>query len=257
MVTITIHGANDAGDIVLSPDHCDPTKTQLSVYGFSGNDTIVISPVGNTGTVQVTINDVVMGTFTGVTGRIVVYGLGGNDNLQVSGSVKPQTWLYGGEGNDRLNAGNGSAVMLGGTGDDLMTGGSGRDIMIGGTGADRIVGNAGDDILIAGYTAYDDNEDALCALMHAWNTADSGSIGNYDARVSAIRTGVGVAGDFALKTDGANQTVFADNDADTLTGSAGYDLFFANLVADDGGLLDKITDLSSKTPETAADSDMA
>ncbi|MEZ6032243.1 MAG: hypothetical protein R3C17_04060 [Planctomycetaceae bacterium] len=38
------------------------------------------------------------------------------------------------------------------------------------------------------------------------------------------------------------QTVFNDNDVDTLTGSQGIDWFFANHFADGGGALDKITD---------------
>jgi Ca2+-binding RTX toxin-like protein len=42
--------------------------------------------------------------------------------------------------------------------------------------------------------------------------------------------------------DGATQTVFNDNDADTLTGSQGQDVFWGNQIADNGGVLDTVTD---------------
>ena len=38
-------------------------------------------------------------------------------------------------------------------------------------------------------------------------------------------------------------TVFDDGAKDVMTGSSGVDWFFANLEADKGGVLDKITDL--------------
>jgi hypothetical protein len=41
---------------------------------------------------------------------------------------------------------------------------------------------------------------------------------------------------------GAGQTVFNDNSVDMLTGSQGFDWFFGNLLADNGGVLDKVTD---------------
>src|SRR5213078_1254620 len=103
-----------------------------------------------------------LGTFQ-PTGRIIVNGLAGNDDIQVAGGVTVSCWLDGGDGNDRLKGGSGNNVLLGGAGDDLLVGGNDRDILIGGTGADRIVGNAADDILVAGVTAYDGNEAALCA----------------------------------------------------------------------------------------------
>lgn len=46
--------------------------------------------------------------------------------------------------------------------------------------------------------------------------------------------------------DGADQTVFNDNDVDTLTGSQGVDWFFANRENTNGGnaVLDIVTDKS-------------
>src|SRR5207342_2024496 len=99
--------------------------------------------------VTVKINGTVWGTFQ-PTGRIIVYGLAGDDDIQASGSTGIPVWLDGGDGNDRLNGGNGGNVLLGGAGNDYLLGGSGRDVMIGGTGADQLVGNGGDDLMIGG-----------------------------------------------------------------------------------------------------------
>jgi hypothetical protein len=105
-------------------------------------------------------------------------------------------------------------------------------------GADRIVGNADEDILIAGTTAFDANDHALCRLMAEWTSDNS-----FMVRFSNVSNGTGQADGIRLAgDDGVNQTVFEDNDADTLTGSQGQDWFFANRVADNGGVLDRVTD---------------
>lgn len=129
---------------------------------------------------------------------------------------------------------------MGGHGDNMLFGGSGRDLMIGGFGADRIVGNGGDDLIIGGVTAHDANDAALRAIMQEWTSG-----GSFSARVANIAAGTGLTGGYRLSSDpGApgNQTVFNDNDADMLTGSAGQDWFLANQVADNGGVLDTVTD---------------
>ena len=111
-------------------------------------------------------------------------------------------------------------------------------MLIGGYGADRIVGNADEDLLIAGSTSYNDNDQALCAIMQEWTSANS-----HNGRVANIQAGTGLAGGFRLNgNDGAGQTVFNDNDVDQLTGSQGQDVFWANQVADNGGVLDRVTD---------------
>src|SRR5262249_47691853 len=47
----------------LQDDPCEPGKKLLAVGGTTGDDTIVFTPVGNTGAVQVCINGVSQGTF--------------------------------------------------------------------------------------------------------------------------------------------------------------------------------------------------
>src|SRR4051794_4087646 len=101
------------------------------VGGTQGNDTIVFTPGGNAGDVAVSLNGKSLGTFH-PTSRLVAYGYGGDDDIQVAGSISLPAWLYGGDGNDRLKGGSGNNVLLGGAGDDLLVGGSSRDLLIGG-----------------------------------------------------------------------------------------------------------------------------
>jgi Ca2+-binding RTX toxin-like protein len=214
--------------VALLPDPCMPGATALFVGGTTGNDSIVVSPSGNSGAVTVTLNGASLGTFQ-PTGRVVVYAQAGDDDVQVAGGVRLPAWLYGGDGNDRLKGGGGNNVLLGGAGDDLLVGGNDRDFLIGGTGADRIVGNAADDILIAGVTAHDANEAALCAVLKEWTRTDKG----YADRVADLMNGTGLNGPIVLNTT----TVFSDSDADVLTGSSGSDWF----LFDDHR--DRVTDL--------------
>ncbi|HMC67265.1 MAG TPA: calcium-binding protein, partial [Gemmataceae bacterium] len=223
----------------LQTDPCDPTKTALVVQGTLGNDTIVFTPGGNTGDISVKLNGASLGTFH-PTGRIIAYGLAGDDDIQVAGSIDLSAWLFGGDGNDRLKGGNGPNVLEGGAGDDLLVGGSGRDLMVGGGGADRIIGNGGDDILIGGYTSYDALDAALCAVMAEWtsNHDFATRVANINDQMNSPGFANRLNGNFFLIDAGVGQTVFNDSSKDVMTGSAGSDWFFA-------GTADKITDLSA------------
>jgi Ca2+-binding RTX toxin-like protein len=205
------------------------------VSGTAGNDQIHIRQGGQAGQVTVWVNGALVGTYS-PTGRLVVRGLAGDDDIQADGNVAVSLWLYGGDGNDRLKGGSGNNILLGGDGDDLLVGGSNRDILIGGKGADRLVGNADDDILIAGWTLFDADEAALAALLGVWADPNRG----YWERVGVIKdTGVGPGN--AVKLSAA--TVSDEGAADVLTGTSGQDWFFANLSGD--GTRDKATDLSA------------
>ncbi|MBI3409088.1 MAG: hypothetical protein HY040_12130 [Planctomycetes bacterium] len=246
MSPITITGSPATGTIqdddepvgaTLLPDPCNPGQTALFVWGTTGNDYLLIQPLCHTGAVEVVLNGVSQGSFA-PTGRIIVFGKEGNDNIHVDGSIRLPAWLHGDSGDDRLKGGGGNDVLLGGDGDDLLVGGSGRDLLIGGSGADRIVGDPGDDILIAGQTAFDGFDEALCSVMAEWTSNH-----DYSTRVANIRgTTVGPRfnSDFYFQVDGPSATVFDDLARDVLTGSAGLDWFFANL---DSGVRDRITDL--------------
>jgi hypothetical protein len=241
LATVTINvDAAAPGSIYLIPDACHPGETALVVNGTALDDNIHISP--SSGGLVVTVNGVAQGPYN-PTGRIIVFGYGGNDNVQLAGSIANPAWLYGDDGNDRLNLGNGGGIAFGGNGNDELLGGNSRDVLVGGDGVDRLVGNSGDDILIASMSIYDDrfvsleHEAAWCAIYHEWTRTDH----TYRERVANISDGSGTAirdnGPFFLN----QTTVFDDADEDTLTGAAASDWFFANL--DGLGAHDKITDL--------------
>jgi hypothetical protein len=70
------------------------------------------------------------------TGRLFVYGLGGNDTI------------LGGLGADVIFAGLGDDIVDGREGNDIVYAGSGADAVRGGAGIDRLIGNADDDTLL-------------------------------------------------------------------------------------------------------------
>jgi hypothetical protein len=149
----------------------------------------------------------------------------GDDNVQVSGHVT-RAVITGGTGNDVLMAsGLAPAVIAGGDGDDELYGSSGRSLLIGGRGADRITGGSGGDVLIAGYTAYDDDLDALTALHGVWVDTTR----TYAQRVAALQSAGTLPGGIRLDAS----TVFHDTSADVLTGGAGQDWFLFDPTLDE------------------------
>jgi Ca2+-binding RTX toxin-like protein len=198
-------------------DPDDPTRTMLAVGGTTGGDLIQIT--GTLLGIAVTINGEAQGVFS-PTGRLLVFGQGGDDTILVDAALNRTAELYGGAGNDRLTGGSGTNLLLGGAGDDTLGGGIGRDVIIGGAGADALSGSGGDDLLIGGTTAYDANPPALRAIVREW-----GSTAAYAQRVGSISSGLFYDGTVRLSAD----TVFADAATDTLTGALGDDWFFSGV----------------------------
>jgi Ca2+-binding RTX toxin-like protein len=133
-------------------------------------------------------------------------------------------------GDDKLRSGGGDDTVLGGCGDGKLWAATGNDSLDGGDGDDKLSGGQGSDTLVGGKG---------CDQIKA-----DGGAGHDD-----IHDGCGGNGN-----DGATQTVFADADIDTLTGSQGTDAFWANLVADNGGAIDVLMDKASN--ETTSDIDL-
>jgi Ca2+-binding RTX toxin-like protein len=184
--------------------HDDPLYggQMLVVGGTQGNDKLVLNPSKG---VKVLINGKTQGNFT-PTSRIVVYGQAGNDDIQVTGSLRIPAWLYGGDGNDRLKGGNGNDFLFGGAGNDNLLGGQGNDLLVGDTGADRLIGEAGDDVLVAGSVNPVLTESEIKSIMDTWAKAAK-SVDN----ANTLKTSLGVV---------------EDSDLDKLTGAAGVDCFF-------------------------------
>jgi Ca2+-binding RTX toxin-like protein len=198
----------------------------LTVAGTLGNDTIVVVPQGKQAaqdtSVKVLLNGKSLGSFTGVD-SIMVFGVDGNDNVQLPGALKVPATLDGGAGNDRLKGAAGSDLLLGGDGNDSLNGHTGNDVLIGGLGADQLQGGPGEDILIAGTTSFDADPAALQGLLAVWSGP-----GSYEQRTAAVQ-----AGTTPLVVGGTTATVFDDGAVDRLNGEAGLDWFFANVTGGD------------------------
>ncbi len=122
VVTVTIHGSNDAdpndfdylatGKKVISDGHF--------VYGTPGSDSIAGG---------------------GHHGQKVFAGAGGDT---VNGTGKSDL-IYAGSGNDTVKGNDGDDTIYGGSGSDTINGNNGCDTIIGGYGADYLTGSNGDD----------------------------------------------------------------------------------------------------------------
>jgi Ca2+-binding RTX toxin-like protein len=247
--SVTILGVS----ATVQADPGNATLKALVVEGTANAETLTLSPGTGNG-VALSINGTSVGTFAAPGGvafaHLLVYGYGGNDTLQLTGGLAVPAFLFGGDGNDTLNAGGSTAnnVLVGGAGADALTGGSGRDLLIGGSGADTLRGGGGDDILIGGYTDYDANLTALCAIMNEWGRTAA----DYNTRVKNLTDGTGspatrLNGSYFL-TAKTVKTVYDDASIDSLYGEAGMDWFFARKT---GNKKDKVNDLSSGEVVTA------
>jgi uncharacterized delta-60 repeat protein len=202
----------------------------LVVGGTTGADSIVLRPADANGNITVSIDGSAVGTYQ-PTDQIVVYAQAGDDSVQLESlKVRNRTVyltvpavIFGGDGNDRINAGGSSAanVLVGGAGNDTLGAGNGQDVLIGGLGADVLRGGGGSDLLIGATTDFDANLTPLTALRAEWGRTDLG----YADRVNQVSgsTSGGVNGPYDLNA----QTVHDDAAVDQLTGGSGTDWFFA------------------------------
>jgi hypothetical protein len=237
-VTATVHvGADDytsyatyhlvhvfAVSAAVQADPGDASKSALVVQGTTGADTLVLSP-GAGNAVALSVNGYSVGSFSAPGGaafaHLLVYGNGGADTIRLSGNLSVPALLFGGDGNDTLDASGSTAnnVLAGGAGNDGLYGGSGRDLLIGGAGADVLRAGSGGAILIGGYTDYDANVPALLALMKEWGRTDA----DYNTRIKHLGGSLsgGLNGSYRL----TKTTVHEDNALDYLYGGGGLDWY--------------------------------
>jgi Ca2+-binding RTX toxin-like protein len=217
----------------------------LVVGGTTGADTITVTPILG-GFARVVINSEEIGTFAvgGGAGSVFVYGQAGNDHIELltheDGSpFMYTTALYGGDGNDTLDAraSNVLALLLGGAGDDVLYGGGRRDILIGGLGADILRGGGDDDLLIGGTTVHDANFPALSVVASEWVRTDV----DFATRVSHLNGSLagGLNGSVVLTP----LTIQDDGALDDLYGDLGQDWFFQD---GEGATLDRLNDVQGE-----------
>ena len=248
-------------------DPVAPRTQNLVIVGSQGPDSIKIK-TKDANYYRISIRDrdydvLRQGTIHGNVDRILVFAQSGNDKVTIDDDVYASAEIWGGAGDDDLKGGSGNDIILGEAGNDNLWGGDGRDIVIGGVGADRIHGDANDDILIAGFTAFEaefnrsapatfastsrltfeQQRIALESILAEW--ASSRNYATRRQNIFGTGTGARVNGSNFFRTNDAimtNNTVFDDNEVDTLWGDDGTDWFFANTVGDRGNVLDSIKD---------------
>jgi Ca2+-binding RTX toxin-like protein len=193
----------------------------LTIVGTNGNDQITVTPATST-TFRVVRNGVNLGTFSRSTyRRVALFGLDGNDRLEVERTLVLDAVLDGGAGNDVLLGGAGNDILLGGAGNDQLFGRIGRDLLIGGAGSDVLYGHdpgtgpTGDDqdILIGDRTIYDSDLAQLLAIQQVWTGP-----GSYSSRISLLKSG-------GLSPPLSVAQLLSDGVADQLFGGWGQDWF--------------------------------
>jgi hypothetical protein len=143
--------------------------------------------------------------FTGVN-AIVVNSLGGNDDVRIGSNIRDVSGnligvtVSAGNGNDRVEGGDGDDELNGGLGNDNIRGRGGDDTIAGGSGNDSCSGEAGDDDLFG----------------------DSGR--------DVLRGG---DDDDSLSGGSDRDTLFGDRGDDSLDGDEGRDKLFGGLGDDD------------------------
>lgn len=113
-------------------DPSKPGSSALVIDGSDpaggGNDTIIVNPGPVKNSFQVIFDGVAQPLLTGVTGRILVFGQdNGKDTITIGKTIKNQTLLIGGAGDDTINGDAGINFISGGPGHNTLFGGAGHD----------------------------------------------------------------------------------------------------------------------------------
>lgn len=82
--------------------------------------------------------------------EIVVRTGEGGDVVEVPKGTRVNVTILGGEGDDKVQGGDGRDTILGGDGEDEVQAGAGDDVVLGGTGRDYVDGQTGNDLLAGG-----------------------------------------------------------------------------------------------------------
>jgi autotransporter-associated beta strand protein len=123
--------------------------TNLTIIGTDLADTINVNG-SNPSSVSVSASFLPQGIsgFDAHKGRVIIFALGGNDTINVTGPV--ETEIHGGDGNDTIYGSTGHNIIFGDAGNDTIIGRGTADVLVGGGGQDILMAMGGQDILIAG-----------------------------------------------------------------------------------------------------------
>ena len=158
--------------------------------------------------------------------QVVVESLGGDDVIEVRGSITRRVQLIGGQGNDRLTGGNRDDLLDGGEGKNTLKSGLGNDVVLAGSGDDRIENAGGNDTIDAGEgrnTVTADGGDNLIVTG-----AGNDRITTKGGR-DVIRSG---GGDDRIHSGGGDDIIVGGTGNDRIDGGEGRDLLIGGLGAD-------------------------
>ena len=231
----------------------------LTITGTNGKDKVEVKRQGNKLEVETDFTSPKKQSFEldSVT-SIEIFLEGGDDEAKIDKEIMIPTFISGGAGKDKLEAGSGDSVLLGGEGDDELKGGDGndileggdgkdklegkegndillggdgddevkgekgRDILIGGEGKDKLEGKEDEDIVVGGTTNLDGDRPSLWKWLTAWISPKS-----YQERVADVQADIDPDTNVELIVE-----VSGDGEEDELNGDNNKDLFYAELDED-------------------------
>jgi autotransporter-associated beta strand protein len=203
---------------------------------FTGLGDRAIFSNGGGNRVLTRINNLFMGNFAGITGKIVAHAMDGNDRVTISGNLRKPVEFHGGigrdylaggteddtlfgdDGNDTILTGEGDNTAYGGTGRDSISGRRGDDVLYGQDGADNLNGSSGNDILFG-----DDPNDPLAIGSDnlTGGRGDDLLVGGFGNDILS-----GGFGNDVLLGNGSNDFVRGNQGEDLVIGGAGSDSIY-------------------------------
>ncbi|MCC7375101.1 MAG: hypothetical protein IT581_10620 [Verrucomicrobiales bacterium] len=141
------------GNLYIFGNDSAEDAERIRVEPGTGPDKFIVSFANDLATNTVTV--------AGITGRIMVYGQRGDDDLRISDTITLKSELYGGPGDDTLQGGAGNDFLSGEEGQDFVVSSEGFDTFSGGPGQDGVVfhGTAGDDTILVTWYLIKDGQD--------------------------------------------------------------------------------------------------
>ncbi len=173
---------------ILDPNSDAPPRTvaqnmsrlvdgTLRIYGTETEDAIRVYRGADSSRIYVQINGVKRSFDASAINKIVIYGYGGDDKIEIfekRGIIAVRSRIFGGQGDDTIctgsgqdsiyaengddivRSGNSADVVSGDDGNDTINAGGGNDTANGDAGTDSIIGGAGADMLGGGDDQSDD-----------------------------------------------------------------------------------------------------
>jgi Ca2+-binding RTX toxin-like protein len=160
--------------------------------------------------------------------QVYLNGLGGSDQISVSGDVGMGVSINGGAGDDSLTGGAGGDRIWGGDGNDTLHGGDGDDVLRGNLGSDQIFGGAGTRDIVDYATRLADL--VISVGNPALGDGAAGENDNVAGDVERVHGGegndhiTGTAAANVLRGNGGDDTLIGGGGEDLLAGGWGADL---------------------------------